>query len=85
MSEKVKILEEIGVKEGTVKFWNETKGFGFLIVEGLPDVFVHYSSIQMKGYRNLKQGQKVEVEVVRTERGYSAKMVRVNSEVKTDD
>ncbi len=46
--------------QGTVKWFNETKGFGFIEREGGPDVFVHYSSIQSKGFRKLVEGQRVE-------------------------
>ncbi|OJX44763.1 MAG: cold-shock protein [Chloroflexi bacterium 44-23] len=45
---------------GTVKWFNETKGFGFIERENGPDVFVHYSSIQSKGFRKLVEGQRVE-------------------------
>ena len=45
---------------GTVKFFNTDKGFGFIQQTDGPDVFVHYSSIQGNGYRNLEQGQAVE-------------------------
>ena len=45
---------------GTVKWFNETKGFGFIERENGPDVFVHYSAIQSSGFRKLVEGQKVE-------------------------
>jgi len=48
---------------GTVKWFNGTKGFGFIEREGGDDVFVHYTSIQGGGYRNLEEGQKVEFSV----------------------
>jgi CspA family cold shock protein len=44
---------------GTVKWFNETKGFGFIERENGPDVFVHYSAIQSKGFRKLVEGQRV--------------------------
>jgi len=47
-------------KQGVVKWFNSAKGFGFIQQEEGPDVFVHYSSIQGNGYRNLEQGQAVE-------------------------
>ena len=48
--------------EGTVKWFNESKGFGFLSREGGPDVFVHYSAIQSSGqFANLDEGQRVEM------------------------
>jgi len=48
---------------GTVKWFNGTKGFGFIEVEGSDDVFVHYSAIRGDGYRNLEEGQQVEFSV----------------------
>lgn len=48
---------------GTVKWFNGTKGFGFIARDGGPDVFVHYSAIQADGFKNLDEGQKVEFNV----------------------
>ena len=48
--------------EGTVKWFNESKGFGFLSREGGPDVFVHHSEIRAEGYRCLTEGQRVSFE-----------------------
>ncbi|MDX1497562.1 MAG: cold-shock protein, partial [Salinisphaeraceae bacterium] len=48
---------------GTVKFFNEAKGFGFITREGGPDVFVHYSAIQGSGFKTLAEGQQVEFTV----------------------
>lgn len=48
---------------GTVKWFNNSKGYGFLEQEGGPDVFVHYSSIQGEGFRTLEEGQRVEFSV----------------------
>ena len=45
---------------GTVKWFNASKGFGFLAREGGPDVFVHYSAIESEGFRTLQEGQQVE-------------------------
>ena len=45
---------------GTVKWFNEQKGFGFIEREGGDDVFVHFSQIEMQGYKSLEEGQKVE-------------------------
>jgi CspA family cold shock protein len=50
--------------EGTVKWFNESKGFGFLSREGGPDVFVHHSEIRADGYRTLAEGERVRFEVV---------------------
>ena len=49
--------------KGTVKWFNESKGFGFLSQEDGDDVFVHYSSIQSSGFKSLNEGQSVEFEV----------------------
>ena len=49
--------------QGTVKWFNAEKGFGFIAVDGGPDVFVHYSAIQMDGFRALAEGDRVEFEV----------------------
>jgi cold shock protein len=59
---------------GTVKWFNATKGYGFIgrDDEGGEDVFVHFSSIQMEGYRALKQGQKVEFEIEQGPKGLQA-------------
>ncbi len=48
---------------GKVKFFNQTKGFGFIGVEGREDVFVHFSAIKGEGFRNLQQDQEVEFEI----------------------
>lgn len=63
--------------QGTVKWFNAEKGFGFIAVEGGPDVFVHYSAIQSDGYRTLEEGQNVEFEVVQGPKGPQADTVRV--------
>jgi CspA family cold shock protein len=59
-------------KVGTVKWFNGTKGYGFLSQEGGPDVFVHYSAIQGDGYRNLEEGQKVEFSIEKGPKGLQA-------------
>ena len=60
---------------GTVKWFNETKGFGFIEREGGKDVFVHFSAIQGDGFRNLQEGQKVEFDVVDGQKGPAAENV----------
>jgi CspA family cold shock protein len=55
---------------GTVKWFNGSKGYGFLAREGGEDVFVHYSAIQADGYRNLQEGQKVEFSIEKGPKGY---------------
>jgi cold shock protein len=57
---------------GTVKWFNGTKGYGFLSQENGPDVFVHYSAIGMEGYRNLEEGQKVEFSIEKGPKGLQA-------------
>lgn len=61
---------------GTVKWFNNAKGFGFICPEGEDsDVFAHYSTIQMDGYRTLKAGQQVNFEVEEGPKGYHARSV----------
>jgi CspA family cold shock protein len=55
--------------EGTVKWFNESKGFGFLSHEGGPDVFVHHSEIRAEGYRTLNEGDKVQFEITQSPKG----------------
>jgi CspA family cold shock protein len=62
--------------QGTVKWFNADKGYGFIAVDGGRDVFVHYSAIQMDGYRSLEQGQRVEFEITQSDRGPQADSVR---------
>lgn len=62
---------------GTVKWFNAEKGFGFIEREnGDPDVFVHFSAIQTQGYRELAEGQKVEFEVTQGQKGPQAENVK---------
>ncbi|WP_313891501.1 cold-shock protein [Psychrobacillus sp.] len=60
------------MKQGTVKWFNAEKGFGFLEVDGENDVFVHFSAILGEGFKSLEEGQKVEFEVVDGNRGPQA-------------
>ena len=63
--------------QGTVKWFNAEKGFGFITVDGEDkDVFVHFSAIQGDGYRSLEEGQKVEFEVGQGQKGPQAEQVR---------
>ena len=62
---------------GTVKWFNGSKGYGFIARENGPDVFVHYSAIQSEGFRNLDEGQKVEFEVEQGNKGPQATNVTI--------
>ncbi|GAA5147384.1 cold-shock protein [Nocardioides marinquilinus] len=63
--------------QGTVKWFNAEKGFGFIAQEdGSPDVFVHYSAIQSQGYKSLDENQKVEFDVTQGPKGPQAENVR---------
>ncbi len=64
---------------GTVKWFNEKKGFGFIVREQGEDVFVHYSSIKTDGFRTLQEGQKVEFDIGQGEKGPQAHDVVVLS------
>ncbi len=61
--------------EGTIKWFNSKKGFGFIEQEIGDDVFVHYSSIDMSGFKTLSEGERVQFEVEENEKGLSAKKV----------
>ncbi len=63
-------------KEGTVKWFNEKKGYGFISCEEEDDLFVHYSDIETDGFKTLSEGQKVDFEVGDGEKGPSAKNVK---------
>ena len=60
---------------GTVKWFNNAKGYGFLGRDGGNDVFVHYSSIKLDGYKSLKEGDPVEFDVIQGEKGPQADQV----------
>ena len=57
---------------GTVKWFNATKGYGFIVQEGGEDVFVHFSVIEMEGYKKLKEGQLVEFSIENGPKGLQA-------------
>ena len=61
--------------KGKVKWFNDKKGYGFIASESGEDVFVHFSEIQEGGYRSLEEGQEVQFEVEKDERGLKAKKV----------
>jgi cold shock protein len=61
--------------KGTVKWFNNAKGYGFLGRDGGPDVFVHYTSIQREGYKSLKEGDEVEFDIIQGTKGPQADQV----------
>ena len=62
--------------QGTVKWFNDAKGYGFISQEGGEDVFVHFSAIQAQGFKSLAEGDRVEFEVSRGPKGLQAANVR---------
>lgn len=60
---------------GTVKWFNDTKGFGFITQESGPDVFAHFSAIKSDGFKSLKEGQKVEFSVTQGQKGPQAEEI----------
>lgn len=71
-------IQENNMAQGTVKWFNAEKGFGFIAVDGAPgeDVFVHYKSIDTTGFRTLDENQRVEFEIVQGPKGKQADHVR---------
>ena len=69
--------KKVKMAQGTVKWFNGDKGYGFIAVEGGPDVFVHISAITGSGYRSLEEGQKVEFDITQGQKGPQADNVRV--------
>jgi CspA family cold shock protein len=64
------------VATGTVKWFNDAKGFGFIRQENGEEVFVHFSAIQGEGFRSLAEGERVEFDVVKGPKGFQAANVR---------
>ena len=64
------------MEKGTVKWFNDAKGYGFISQEGGEDVFVHHTAIQMDGFRTLKEGERVEFDVTQGPKGLQAANVR---------
>lgn len=69
------------MEKGTVKWFSNAKGYGFIAPEeGGDDIFAHFSSIDMDGYKSLKQGQKVQYEVTQGPKGFLASSVKLTGE-----
>ena len=69
--------QEVKMAQGTVKWFNGDKGYGFIAIDGGQDVFVHFSAIAGGGYRSLEEGQKVEFDITQGQKGPQAENVRV--------
>lgn len=69
---------EVDYMQGTVKWFNPEKGFGFIEREGGEDVFVHFSAIKSEGYKSLDEGQKVQFDVEKGDRGPQATNVTLS-------
>jgi CspA family cold shock protein len=68
--------EQVQMEQGTVKWFNDAKGFGFLSRPNGEDVFVHFSAIQTNGFRSLQEGQAVTFDVVKGPKGFQAENVK---------
>ncbi len=64
------------METGTVKWFNNAKGFGFISRDGAPDVFVHHTAIVADGFRTLSEGEQVQFEIVQGPKGLQAANVR---------
>lgn len=65
-----------------VKWFNDTKGFGFIEYDGGEDIFVHYSAIKADGYKTLSEGQEVTFNLINTNKGYQAQNVEASNTYK---
>jgi len=72
---KPRIKEYYKMAEGTVKWFNDSKGFGFIEQDGGKDVFVHHSAIQAQGFKSLQEGQRVTFDTVDGAKGPAAENV----------
>ena len=66
------LFQEVNIMKGTVKWFNNQKGYGFISDEEGKDIFVHYSGLNMEGFKTLDEGQQVEFDVVEGAKGPQA-------------
>jgi cold shock protein len=75
------VIKGLAMQTGTVKWFNNTKGYGFILSDnGGGDIFAHYSAIDMDGYKTLKAGQTVQFETEQGPKGLHAKHIQAGSE-----
>ena len=74
-----------GMMIGRVKWFNNEKGYGFIEFKENEDIFVHYSAIEIDGYKTLSEGQLVEFKLVETSKGYQAINVKLVKETTTEN
>jgi len=70
-------MESGNIKTGRVKWFSDSKGYGFIELDEDTDIFVHFSAIKKDGYRTLREGQNVEFEIIEGERGLQAANVNI--------
>ncbi len=75
--ERALIFKEVTQMKGTVKWFDAKKGYGFITMEDGNDIFVHYSAIQMDGYKNLKENQSVVFDISEGSKGKQASNVKL--------
>jgi len=76
LSRNFKQKQETSMETGTVKWFNDAKGYGFISRQNGEDVFVHFSAIQSSGFRSLQEGQTVQFDVTKGPKGFQAENVR---------
>jgi len=69
--------------KGRVKWFNKEKGYGFIKIDEEDDIFIHYSNINMPGYKVLNQDQLVEFDLIKTDKGNQAKNIKILEELQT--